>query len=137
MAIERWGSRIGRIKPYSGSYAHQRLCRRTWGCSTPIDVRSCAMARHVICSSAALLQLLWDEPTVRACLASLHQSDGAAVAIAPLMRKRIGRAQLVARCEKEEGSAGAVRDAKRAQRFHHRLHAVMVGGPVSTRKDGA
>ena len=43
------------------------------------------------------------------------------------MRERIARAQLVARREKEEGSAGAVRDAKPAQRLHHRLHAVMVG----------
>ena len=43
------------------------------------------------------------------------------------MRKRIGGAQLVACREKEEGSAGAVRDAKLAQRLHHRLHAVMVG----------
>ena len=58
---------------------------------------------------------------------SLIQSDGAAVAVAPLMRKRIACAQLVARRGKEEGSAGAVRDAKRAQRLHHRLHAVMVG----------
>ena len=44
------------------------------------------------------------------------------------MRKRIARAHLVARREEEEGSAGAVRDAKLAQRVHHRLHAVMVGG---------
>ena len=43
------------------------------------------------------------------------------------MRKRIARAKLVARREKEEGSAGAVRDAKLAQRLHHRLHSVMVG----------
>ena len=44
------------------------------------------------------------------------------------MRKRIGRAQLVARRVKEEGSAGVVRDAELAQRLHHRLHAVTVGG---------
>ena len=43
------------------------------------------------------------------------------------MRERIGRVQLVACREEEEGSAGAVRDAKRAQRFHHRLHPVLVG----------
>ena len=43
------------------------------------------------------------------------------------MRKRIGRVQLVARGEKEEGSAEAVRDVERVQRFHHRLHAAMVG----------
>ena len=60
-------------------------------------------------------------------LVSLIQSDGAAVAVAPLMRKRIARPQLVARREKEEGSAGAVRDAKLAQRLHHRVHAAMVG----------
>ena len=42
------------------------------------------------------------------------------------MRKRITRPKLVAGREKEEGSAGAVRDAKLAQRLHHRLHAVMV-----------
>ena len=58
---------------------------------------------------------------------SLHQPDGVAVAVTPLMRKRIGGAQLVARREKEEGSAGAVRDAKLAQRLHHRLHPVLVG----------
>ena len=44
------------------------------------------------------------------------------------MRKRTGRAQLIAGREKEEGNAGAVRDAKLAQRVHHRLHAVMIGG---------
>ena len=44
------------------------------------------------------------------------------------MRERIGWAQLVARREKEEESARAVRDVKLAQRLHHRLHAVMVGG---------
>ena len=27
----------------------------------------------------------------------------------------------------EEGSAGAVRDAKRTQHLHHRLHTVLVG----------
>src|SRR5271165_7535369 len=43
------------------------------------------------------------------------------------MRKRIARAQLVARREEEKGSAGAVRDAKLAQRLHHRLHPAMVG----------
>ena len=43
------------------------------------------------------------------------------------MRKQIGRAQLVPRREKEKGSAWAVRDAKLAQRLHHRLHAAMVG----------
>ena len=43
------------------------------------------------------------------------------------MRKWIVRAQLVARREKEEWSAGAVRDAELAQRLHHRLHPVMVG----------
>ena len=57
----------------------------------------------------------------------LHQPDGVAVAVAPLMHKRIGRAQLVARREKEEGSAGAVRDAELAQRLHHRLRAMLVG----------
>ena len=60
-------------------------------------------------------------------LASLIQSDCAAVAILPLMRKRIGSAQLVTGREEEEGSAGAVRDVKLAQRLHHRLHTVMVG----------
>ena len=44
------------------------------------------------------------------------------------MRKGIGGAQLVARREKKEGSAGAVRNAKLAQRVHHRLHTVLVGG---------
>ena len=44
------------------------------------------------------------------------------------MREWIGRAQLVAGREKEEGSAGAVRDAELAQRVHHRLHPVLVGG---------
>jgi len=68
---------------------------------------------RVVCS-AALLQLPWHELTLSARLASLIQSDCAAIAIAPVMRKRIGRAQLVARPEKEEGSAGAVRDAKLA-----------------------
>ena len=58
---------------------------------------------------------------------SLHQPDGVAVAVAPLMHKRIGRAQFVPRREKEEGSAGAVRDMQSAQRLHHRLHPVMVG----------
>jgi hypothetical protein len=43
------------------------------------------------------------------------------------MREQIGRAQLVARRKKEEGSAGAVRDAKLAQRLHHRLRAMPVG----------
>ena len=43
------------------------------------------------------------------------------------MRERVARAQVVARREKEEGSAGAVRDAERAQRLHHRLHPVLVG----------
>src|SRR5271166_1033706 len=57
----------------------------------------------------------------------LDQSDGAAVAVAPLMRQGIARAQLVARREKEEGSAGAVRDVRLAQRLHHRLHPVLVG----------
>ena len=56
--------------------------------------------------------------------ASTH---GVSIAVLPLMRKRIARAQLVARREEEEGSAGAVRNAKLAQRFHHRLHAVLVG----------
>jgi hypothetical protein len=72
-----------------------------------------------------------NEAAITSCgahaLASLIQSDGAAVAVAPLMRKRVARAQLVARREIEEGSAGAVRDVKLAQRLHHRLHAVMVG----------
>ena len=54
---------------------------------------------HVICCSAALLQLPWDEPTVRARLASLIQADDAAIAVLPLMRKRIGGAKVVARCE--------------------------------------
>jgi hypothetical protein len=44
------------------------------------------------------------------------------------MRKRIGRAQFVARREKEEGSAGAVWDAKLSQRLHHRLRTMPVGG---------
>ncbi len=39
----------------------------------------------------------------------------------------VGRAQLVARREKQKGSAGAVRDAELAQRLHHRLHAATVG----------
>ena len=43
------------------------------------------------------------------------------------MHKRIGWAQLGARNEKEKGSAGAVRDAKLAQRFHHRLRTMAVG----------
>ena len=43
------------------------------------------------------------------------------------MRESIGGAKVVARREEEEGSAGAVRDAELAQRFRHRLHAVMVG----------
>ena len=33
------------------------------------------------------------------------------------MRKRIARAQLIARREEEKGSAGAVRDVKLAQRL--------------------
>ena len=37
---------------------------------------------------------------------SLIQSDGAAVAVAPLMRKRIACAQLVARRGKEEAFPG-------------------------------
>src|SRR4249920_902270 len=86
-------------------------------------------ARQVTCCSAALLQLPSHEPNVeRARLANLVQSDGAAIAVSPLMCKGIARAQVVARRKKEEGSAGAVRDAKLAQRFHHRLHAVVVGG---------
>ena len=44
------------------------------------------------------------------------------------MREGISRPQLVARREKEEGSAGAMGDAKLAQGLHHRLHAVMVSG---------
>ena len=59
--------------------------------------------------------------------AVLIQSGGAAISLTPVKRKRIGGAQLVARREKEEGSAGAVWDAELAQRFHHRLHAAMVG----------
>ena len=61
-------------------------------------------------------------------LARLNQSDGAAVAVLPRAREGIGGPQLAACREKEEGSAGAVRDAKLAQRVHHRLHAVLVGG---------
>jgi hypothetical protein len=57
----------------------------------------------------------------------LNQTNDAAIAVLPLMQKRIACAQVAARREKEEGSAGAVRDAKLAQRLHHRLHAVMVG----------
>ena len=60
-------------------------------------------------------------------MVSLDQPKGAAISVLPLMRKRIGRVELVARREKEEGSAGAVRDAKLLQRLHHRLHTVMVG----------
>ena len=56
----------------------------------------------------------------------LIQLSGAAVSVLPSMREGIGGAQLVARREKK-GSAGAVRDAKLAQRVHHRLHAAMVG----------
>ena len=44
------------------------------------------------------------------------------------LREGIGRPQLVARRKKEEGSAGAVRNAELAQRLHHRLHAAVVGG---------
>src|SRR5271166_711224 len=86
-------------------------------------------SRHmtVVCCAAAFRQLPWHEWALSARLASLIQLNTAAVAVAPLMRKRIGGAQVVARREKEEGSAGAVRDAKLAQRLHHRLHAVMVG----------
>ena len=51
--------------------------------------------------------------------AALIQSDGAAIAVTPVMHKRIGGAQLGARREKEEGSPGAVRDAELAQRLHH------------------
>ena len=42
------------------------------------------------------------------------------------MRKWITRAQLVARREKEEGSAGAVRDTQLAQRLHPRLRTMPV-----------
>jgi hypothetical protein len=58
---------------------------------------------------------------------ALIQSNGAAIAVAPLVRKRITRAQLVAGREKEEGSAHAVGDVQFSQRLHHRLHPVMVG----------
>ena len=43
------------------------------------------------------------------------------------MRKGIGGPELVACRKKEEGSAGAVWDAKLAQRVHHRMHPVLVG----------
>ena len=35
---------------------------------------------------------------------SLIQSDGAAVAVAPIVRKRVARVELVARREEEEGA---------------------------------
>ena len=79
------------------------------------------MAHHVVCCAP------WHEPTLSAQLGRLIQSDSAAVAVSPLMRKRIARAHFVAGREEEKGSAGAVRDAKLAQRLHHRLHAAMVG----------
>ena len=40
----------------------------------------------------------------------LIQSDGAAIAIAPLVRKGIGGAQVLARCKEKQRSAHAVRD---------------------------
>ena len=67
-----------------------------------------AMVRHVICRAAALLRLSWHESTLSARLVSLNQPNGAAIAVTPLMCKRIGRVQLFARREKEEGSADAV-----------------------------
>jgi len=45
----------------------------------------------------ALLQLPWSRADVeRASVVSLIQSDGAAIAVAPLVRKRIGGAEVVA-----------------------------------------
>jgi len=44
------------------------------------------------------------------------------------MRKRIGGAKFVARCEEEQRCADAVGDMQFSQRLHHRLRAVMVGG---------
>jgi hypothetical protein len=43
------------------------------------------------------------------------------------MHKRIGRAELVAHREEEEGSAGAVRDVKPAQRLDYRQRTMLVG----------
>jgi hypothetical protein len=72
--------------------------------------------------------------------ADLIQSDGTAIAVTPLMRKRIDSPQLVARCEEEQRRAHAVGDMQFSQRLHHRLHAVRPchsrHWPLGTAKQG-
>ena len=54
--------------------------------------------------------------------------NSAAVAVAPLIRERVTRAEPGARCEEEQWCADAVGDVQSAKRLHHRLHAMMVSG---------
>jgi hypothetical protein len=57
----------------------------------------------------------------------LHEPNVSASSVAPYMHERIGCAQLVARCEEEEGSARAVGDMKFSKCLLHRMRTVLVG----------
>ena len=93
--------------------------RKAAGTLNSLDVRPCALAQRVVCCACRIAAAIAASADV--ARASLIQLDGVGIAVAPLMRKWIARAQLVARREKKRGAPGLVgmRSARSASHDPH------------------